>query len=823
MRGLLATTTSLILVGLLALPGYTQTLQLQWSQDGKRCVFSTTNGEGKRQFFVLDVEKKEKRPAFDPQQLQAALSELPDFEPGPDWQTRLKSISLTDDPQELVLVLETDSFLFNQSTGIARKRNSSEADAQSSRLFLPPRPSGASDEEAEILITNDLAQPLGLYWIDPRGVERSYGTLPAGKTHEQHTYVGHVWLLKSADNQALGCFAAERGMSWRIDEQALERVQRQPFRRRPQRVVDQETPRAGHDVFVREHNLWINGPAGERRLSSDGTTSNTYRRQGSSEAADVRWSPDSRFLVAFQTQLVEERQLHLIESAPKDQLQPKLLSLAYAKPGDEIARAKVHLFDLESEKEIPLSNELMAIPWSLSFKGWSESSEEFYLLYNERGHQRLRLLAVSTSDGSVRIVVEEFSPTFIHYSDPGKLVYRTLDAGSFLWASERSGWNHLYRISFNDGQCDPITRGSWNVKRIEKVDLENALVWFYAVGVYPEQDPYHEHFCSVALDGSDFRVLTDGDGTHRVELQQDDRYLLDTYSRVDMAPVTELRDAASGELICELERQDTASQFGERRLPERFVAKGRDGKTDIWGIIHWPKDFDANQVYPVVENIYAGPHNQHVPKQFRKRYPHQQRIADAGMIVVQIDGMGTAWRSKSFHDVCFKNLRDAGFPDRIAWLKAAAEKFPQLDLSRVGIYGGSAGGQNAMAALLWHSDFYQVAVADCGCHDNRMDKIWWNEQWMGWPVDASYVENSNMEYAHLLQGKLMLIVGELDRNVDPASTIQVVRKLIEHDKDFEFVLVAGAGHGAAETPWASRKRLQFLKQHLCQTEAVIQE
>jgi dipeptidyl aminopeptidase/acylaminoacyl peptidase len=119
-----------------------------------------------------------------------------------------------------------------------------------------------------------------------------------------------------------------------------------------------------------------------------------------------------------------------------------------------------------------------------------------------------------------------------------------------------------------------------------------------------------------------------------------------------------------------------------------------------------------------------------------------------------------------------------------------------------------------MAALLWHNDFYKVAVADCGCHDNRMDKIWWNEQWMGWPVDRSYIENSNMENAHLLKGHLMLTVGELDRNVDPATTTQVVKKLIEHGKDFEFVLIPGAGHGAGDTPWAASKRLSFLKRHL---------
>ena len=183
-------------------------------------------------------------------------------------------------------------------------------------------------------------------------------------------------------------------------------------------------------------------------------------------------------------------------------------------------------------------------------------------------------------------------------------------------------------------------------------------------------------------------------------------------------------------------------------------------------------------------------------------------------IVVQIDSMGTAWRSKAFHDVCYRDLKDAGFPERIAWMKAAKERITQMDLSRVGLYGGSAGGQNAMGALLWHGDFYKVAVADCGCHDNRIDKIWWNEQWMGVPEGDIYARNSNAENARQLQGHLMLVVGELDRSVDPATTMQVAKRLVEMEKEFDLVVVPGAGHGACETPWASRRRLKFFETHL---------
>ena len=187
-------------------------------------------------------------------------------------------------------------------------------------------------------------------------------------------------------------------------------------------------------------------------------------------------------------------------------------------------------------------------------------------------------------------------------------------------------------------------------------------------------------------------------------------------------------------------------------------------------------------------------------------------------MIVQLDGMGTSNRSKKFHDVCWKNIADGGFPDRILWIKAAAAKYPYLDLTRVGIYGTSAGGQNSLRGMLDHGDFYKACVSDSGCHDNRMDKIWWNEQWMGWPLDESYEKSSNVADAHKLQGKLLLMVGELDRNVDPSSTLQVVNALIKADKDFELLDMPGAGHGVARTPYGSRRLEDFFVKSFLGTE-----
>src|SRR5262249_976155 len=243
----------------------------------------------------------------------------------------------------------------------------------------------------------------------------------------------------------------------------------------------------------------------------------------------------------------------------------------------------------------------------------------------------------------------------------------------------------------------------------------------------------------------------EGDGTHTIRSSPDRKYLIARYSRVDLPPVHELRKVEDGKLVVKLEEADVADLKKQGwEAPEVFSAKGRDGKTDIYGIVCKPRDFDAKKKYSVIEYVYAGPHDSHVPKRFDP-FSRFRSLTDLGFVVVQIDGMGTANRSKAFHDVCWKNLKDAGFPDRVLWHKAVAKKYAWYDTSRVGIYGTSAGGQNAMGALLFHGDFYKAAVAACGCHDNRMDKASWNEQWMGYPVAKHYAESSNVDNAKKLE------------------------------------------------------------------------
>ncbi len=295
------------------------------------------------------------------------------------------------------------------------------------------------------------------------------------------------------------------------------------------------------------------------------------------------------------------------------------------------------------------------------------------------------------------------------------------------------------------------------------------------------------------------------------------RFYVDTWSRVDLPTVSQLRSTADGKVLQELERADIQGLIKAGwHAPEAFTSLARDGKTDIWGIIIRPTNFDPSKKYPVIESIYAGPQDSFVPKSF-SAYSAMQAQAELGFIVVQIDGMGTSNRSKAFHDVCWKNLADAGFLDRILWHKAVAAKYPYYDISRVGIYGHSAGGQSALGALLFHPEFYKACVASCGCHDNRMDKIWWNEQWMGWPLGTEYAASSNVDNAYRLRGDLLLSVGEMDNNVDPASTMQVVNALIKANKTFDLIVLPGTGHSPGGE-YGERKRFDFFVHHLLGVE-----
>jgi dipeptidyl aminopeptidase/acylaminoacyl peptidase len=546
--------------------------------------------------------------------------------------------------------------------------------------------------------------------------------------------------------------------------------------------------------------------AKEYKLSNDGATGEYY-------SSYIRWSPDSRKLVACRVRPAEKHMIYYIESSPEEQMQPKHYSYEYQKPGDAVPQKYPQLFDVESKKHIYVDDSQIPNQYSVNDINWNKDNSCFTFEYNKRGHQVYQVIRVDALTGEYKVIINETSPTFIDYSGK-KYRYNAEETGEIIWASERDGWNHLYLYDSVTGKVkDRITTGDWVVRDVAFVDEKNRQVIFQASGMEPG-DPYFIYYYRINFDGSGLTRLTFGYGNHDASFSPDKKFFTDTWSRIDEPPVTILRKSDDGSELMSVEKADITRLLDTGiRLPEVFTAKGRDGVTDIWGIIIRPTGFDPSKKYPVIEDIYAGPHDSFVPKSFRPVATSMHQLAELGFIVVKIDGMGTSNRSKAFHDVCWKDLKDAGFSDRILWMQAAAKKYPSLDLERVGVYGTSAGGQSAAGAVLFHPEFYKVAVASCGCHDNRMDKMWWNEQWMGWPVGEEYSQSSNVDNAWRLKGRLLLINGELDNNVDPTSTMQVVNALIKANKEFEYVFLPGARHTSGGA-YGERKRRDFFVKNL---------
>ena len=783
-----------------------------WSDDNQRFWYINRLSGGRHQFVV--IESGRRKPAFNHHQLAQKLTSSTNQAVDPE-RLPINRLFFTDQPHLWRFHAHHSWWEFDTKT---EDLKSVRFDALPTLLEPVIRPTRQTGEETFVTFSNQSDQPIQLFWLDWQGDRKHYATLSVDENYQQHTFSGHVWLITDEKGRPFGIYEASFKQPVVVIESNL----------LSDEIVPNETSKADQPsdgvwspdstqlAFVQDHNLWLWQRNGRRQqLTQDGHPDDGYDKNR------IHWSPNNRKLIVFKVQPAEEHLVHLVESSPTDQIQPKLHSFQYLKPGDKIAQPHPYLFDVDTGKKVRIEADQFPNPWSLSHTRWRQDSTTFYFLYNQRGHQIFRLIAVEADSGQSTVVFSERSPTFIDYSQ--KMYLHWLNDDELVWMSERDGWNHLYLYNVvNRKLHHQITSGQWGIRQVEHIDTKKRQIWFQASGdgfihdphLPNTSDPYYIHYGRIDLSGKNLVWLTKGDGTHQVQWSPDRRFLIDSWSRVDLPFIHQLRSSVDGSLICDLERSDwTNLKVLGWSVPERFISLGRDKETKIYGLIWRPTNFDKDKKYPIIEHIYAGPHSAFVPKKFHIHY-QQQAMAELGFIVVQIDGMGTNWRSKHFHDYCWQNLKDAGFPDRIAWIQSAGLQYPEMDLMRVGIYGGSAGGQNALSGILHHGDFYRVGVADCGCHDNRMDKIWWNEAWMGWPVGSHYTDNSNVTHAEKLRGKLLLVVGELDRNVDPSSTLQVVNALIQADKDFDLLIIPGAGHGAVGTDYGTRRQRDFFVRHL---------
>lgn len=601
-------------------------------------------------------------------------------------------------------------------------------------------------------------------------------------------------------------------------------------------VAELRSPDKKWIVFVRDHNLYVRPAAGgaEIALTRDGCAGYAYGCEGPELQAQVKagekppppviqavWSPDSRKLLSWRIDQRQVRQHHLLQHAPPGGQRARLYSYYYELPGDPAVTCHEPLvFDIAARTMTRIATAPLPAPFSMWRAGgsgtWSKDGSRIYFSATERGYRTLKVYEADPASGAVRLLLTETSPTCI---DPHMTGLDVVSGGKeLLWSSERDGWCRLYRFSGASGALlNAVTQSGYVVRDVLHVDEKARRVYFVAGGREPGRDPYLRHLYRVDFDGSHLQLLTPEAADHEVRVAPDGRSFVDTFSTIDTAPVTVLRRLPDGRLLRELEKADIAPLLvAGWRPPQPFSAVGRDGKTMIYGAVYRPSNFDPARRYPVIDGIYNGPQAVRTPKSFQVG-SGDQALAELGFIVVTIDGMGTAMRSKAFHDVSYQNLGDSGLEDHILVIRQLAGKHPGFDLTRVGIYGHSAGGYDSAHAMLTHPEFYTVAVSSGGCHDNRSDKVWWNELWMGYPVGEHYQRQANPTLAANLRGKLLLVHGDLDDNVHPAATLQLVDALIKANKDFDMLIIPNRHH-ALGNGYFVRKRWDYFVRHLLGVE-----
>jgi dipeptidyl aminopeptidase/acylaminoacyl peptidase len=592
-------------------------------------------------------------------------------------------------------------------------------------------------------------------------------------------------------------------------------------------------------AFIRNYNLWVRDVASgkETQLTTDGVKDYGYATDNAgwtnSERAILLWSPDSRKIATYQQDQRKVGEMYLVNTTVGH---PTLRAWKYPLPGDEVVTTIERVvIDVGNAKvirlQMPPDQHRSSLCDDIACRGgewsdvqWSPDATHLAFVSTSRDHRREQLRVADTATGAVRDVFEESVPTYFE-SGNGRINWTYLAASNeFIWFSERSNWGHLYLHDLASGKLkNPITSGDWNVTQIVKIDEKNRAIYFLGVG-REKGDPYFIHFYRVGFDGGNLTLLTPEDANHDIQLSPSGRFFVDTYSTPETPPVAVVRDD-TGKLRSTLERADISKLMASGwKPPVPIKVKARDGVTDIYGLMFQPTNLDTSRKYPIVNHIYPGPQTGSVgSRSFAAARGDTQALAELGFVVVEIDGMGTPWRSKKFHDAYFGDLGDNTLPDQVAGMKELAQRYPYIDLDRAGIYGHSGGGYAAADAMFRYPDFFKVGISEAGNHDNREYEDDWAEKWQGLlekkpDGSTNYDNQANQLVAKNLKGHLLLAHGTMDNNVPPYNTLLLVDELIKANKDFDLLLLPNRPHGFGNEPYMVRRRWDYFVRYLLGAE-----
>ncbi|MBK3518309.1 S9 family peptidase [Carboxylicivirga marina] len=605
--------------------------------------------------------------------------------------------------------------------------------------------------------------------------------------------------------------------------------QLQTFEKENKPKLSSQSPDKSKMAIVHNYNIWLKTDTDSIQITKDGNKGNGYGVSPSWYSTknielendhplelDINWSPDGKYIIAGKYDRRQARNLYLYKVLLNKGHRAEVLEYERPIAGDSIVPTVEYiLIDVENANYKALDIPAKATFLAYGFNWSKDGSKAFQVSFN-RGYQSVEIYELIAATAATRTVFSENAETYV---DPNTSNLRLLNKQKqLLWLSERDGWQHIYRIDQSTGQViNQVTKGDYVVRDIQHIDEKAQRIFFTAGGKEPGVDPYLPLLYSVKFDGSALKKLTPEAAHHTLFFHENSPYFVDNYSTIEEPNVAILRRSKDGKIIKRLETGDISEILAMGwQKPEPFVVKGRDGKTDIYGVLFKPHNFNPNRKYPVIEGTYSGPQTIRAPKTFYRGLSNDDTpLTQLDFVLVNIDGMGSAFRSKAFHDVSYRNLGDIGGPDKMIAIKTLAEKYPWMDATRVGIFGHSAGGYDAARALLAYPDFYKVGVATAGNHDHRSAKAWWPELYMGYPAGENYDEQSNYTHAKNLQGHLLLVHGDLDQNVNPTASMRLAAELIKANKDFELILVPNKDHSQVYYDnYLTRKRWDFFVKHL---------
>jgi dipeptidyl aminopeptidase/acylaminoacyl peptidase len=603
--------------------------------------------------------------------------------------------------------------------------------------------------------------------------------------------------------------------------------------------TDAPSPDGKQTAFIKDWNLWVRDLATgkETQLTTDGVENYGYATDNAgwskSDRAIVLWSPDSKKIATYQQDQRKVGDMYLVNTQVGH---PKLEAWKYPLPGDEnVTMIERVVIDVDSAKTIrfkmPPDQHRSTLCDNIACRGgewadvyWSPDSTHVAFVSTSRDHRQENLRIADVATGDVRDVMEEKVSTFFE-SGNGAVNWRYLPAtNEIIWFSERDNWGQLYLYDLQTGKLkNQITSGDGNVTQVLRVDEKNRVIYFLGVGKEKGEDPYFTHLYRVGFDGRNQQLLTPEHATHDVSLAPSGAYFVDSYSTPDTPPSTVLRDS-TGKLVLNLEKADISRLVATGwKPPIPITVKARDGQTDLYGLMFVPTNLDPAKKYPIINHIYPGPQTGSVGgRTFNPARGDAAALADLGFVVVEIDGMGTPWRSKKFHEAYYGNMGDNTLPDQVAGMKQLAQKYPYIDIDRAGIYGHSGGGYATADAMFRYPDFFKVGISESGNHDNREYEDDWAEKWMplvSKETMAAWNDQANQNHAQNLKGHLLLAHGTIDNNVPPYNTLLVVDALIKANKDFDLLMLPNQRHGYGDmSNYMTRRRWDYFVRYLLGAE-----